>query len=97
MLQSNNKCISSPNDDHAIDIWTSIFTVSGPPDPVTDCSSGEPDPFIVMLSCRPGYDGGLTSSYTAQLYTDPEHTVLQSTVTNTRPVFSVYNLPPGTR
>ena len=71
--------------------------IPGPPDPVTDCRSGEPDPFIVSVSCAPGYDGGLGPSFTAELYTDPEHRSLASTVTNTRPEFSVYNLPPGTR
>ena len=69
----------------------------GPPDPVSECRTGEPDPFIVSLTCVPGYDGGLDPSYTAELYTDPGHAGLASTVTNTRPHFSVYNLPPGTR
>ena len=38
-------------------------------------------------------------SYTMELYTEPQHSAasLQSTVTNTQPAFSVYNLPPGTR
>ena len=64
---------------------------------MTDCRTGEPDPFIVSLVCVPGYDGGLGPSFTAELYTDPEHSSLASTVTNSRPEFSVYNLPPGTR
>ena len=69
----------------------------GPPDPVHECSTGEPDPFFLSILCHPGYDGGLTQTFTAELYTSTEYTTLQSTVTNKSPTFTVYNLPPGTR
>ena len=71
----------------------------GPPEPVRDCRTGEPDPFIVHVVCLPGYDGGLEASFTLELYTEEtqDQQSLQSTVTNSLPTFSVYNLPPGTR
>ena len=69
----------------------------GPPDPVTDCTMGEPDPFLITVMCQPAYDGGLTQTFTAEFYTSTDYTTLQSTVTNTSPSFTLYNLPPGTR
>ena len=69
----------------------------GPPDPIHDCTQGEPDPFMVTIHCTPGYDGGLPQSFIAEFYTSTEYTFLQSTVENTVPSFTVYNLPPGTR
>ena len=71
----------------------------GPPDPVSSCRTGEPDPFLVVVWCQAGYDGGLVATFTLELYTDQEQSAssLQSTVTNSQPTFSVYNLPPGTR
>ena len=76
----------------------SIFPL-GPPDPVRECRTGEPDPFVVTVLCVPGYDGGLVASYTLELYTlhSQDTRALQSTVTNSVPTFSVYNLPPGNR
>jgi len=90
-------CYASNSIGHQSSPCIAHIIPSGPPDPVTDCKSGEPDPFLVTISCLPGYDGGLTQSYTAELYTDTEFSQLQSTVTNTAPTFAVYNLPPGTR
>jgi len=90
-------CYASNSIGHQLDPCVSHIIPSGPPDPVTECQTGEPDPFIVMITCTAGYDGGLMPSYTAELYTSPDHSMLQSTVTNTVPEFSVYNLPPGTR
>jgi len=90
-------CYASNSIGHQSKPCVAHIIPSGPPDPVEECVAGEPDPFQISVVCRSGYDGGLTSSYTAELYTDPGHTVLQSTVTNTKPEFSVYNLPPGTR
>ena len=71
----------------------------GPPDPVSSCRTGEPDPFLVVVRCQAGYDGGLVATFTLELYTDQlqSQASLQSTVTNSQPTFSVYNLPPGTR
>ena len=74
-----------------------IPSFPGPPDPVEDCMTGEPDPFVITILCQPAYDGGLTQTFTAEFYTNPDHTTLQSTVTNNSPRFSLYNLPPGTR
>ena len=72
---------------------------TGPPDPVRSCRTGEPDPFLVVVRCQAGYDGGLVATFTLELYTDQQQSAasLQSTVTNSQPTFSVYNLPPGTR
>jgi len=70
---------------------------SGPPDPVHDCVPGEPDPFLITILCQPAYDGGLTQTFTAEFYTSTDYTTIQSTVTNTSPSFTLYNLPPGTR
>ena len=63
------------------------------------CRTGEPDPFLVVVRCQAGYDGGLVATFTLELYTDQQQSAasLQSTVTNSQPTFSVYNLPPGTR
>ena len=64
-----------------------------------ECRTGEPDPFIIHVVCLAGYDGGLEASFILELFTKETHDQqsLQSTVTNSLPTFSVYNLPPGTR
>jgi len=90
-------CFASNSVGHQDTPCASHIIPSGPPDPVQDCSTGEPDPFIVSILCNPGYDGGLTQTFTAEFYTSTDYTTLQSTVTNNHPTFTVYNLPPGTR
>lgn len=90
-------CFASNSIGHQDTPCASHIIPSGPPDPVRECTTGEPDPFIISILCHPSYDGGLTQTFTAEFYTSTEYTTLQSTVTNNAPTFTVYNLPPGTR
>jgi len=91
------QCFASNSVGHQNEPCTATIIPSGPPDPPVNCTVGEPDPFKVSIHCVSGYNGGLDQKFTAELYTSGEYSSLQTTMTNSVPAFTVYNLQPGTR
>lgn len=49
-----------------------------------------------MIRCQEGYDGGLQQSFLLEIY-DAEKLSMLNNLSNSSPVFSVYDLTPGTR
>ncbi|GBM97697.1 hypothetical protein AVEN_29988-1 [Araneus ventricosus] len=48
-----------------------------------------------MIKCQEAYDGGLQQSFILETY-DADHVVMLNNMTNPAPVFTVYDLTPGT-
>ncbi|XP_071035295.1 protein turtle homolog B isoform X1 [Parasteatoda tepidariorum] len=74
-----------------------VFTVipAGPPDPVQNCSVSNHTEESLMIRCQEAYDGGLQQSFTLETY-DAEHITMLNNMSNPAPVFTVYDLTPGT-
>ncbi|GFT55134.1 uncharacterized protein NPIL_37071 [Nephila pilipes] len=74
-----------------------VFTVipAGPPDPVQNCSVSNHTEESLMIKCQEAYDGGLQQCFILETF-DADHVVMLNNMTSSTPVFTVYDLTPGT-
>ncbi|GIX88070.1 uncharacterized protein CEXT_787711 [Caerostris extrusa] len=72
-----------------------LFDIKGPPDPVQNCSVSNHTEESLTVRCQEAYDGGLQQSFALETY-DAAHTVMLNNQSGTSPLFTVYDLTPGT-
>ena len=72
------------------------------PEPVTGCKiiqhnqTSVPSSDSMMISCLPGYDGGVNQSYHLQAFDDPQNNVIFNTSRSDYPRFLITKLKPET-
>lgn len=71
-----------------------LVSPAGPPDPAQNCSVVEQAETSLVVTCVPGYDGGLPQTFGCEVIHSVTRQLLL-TVTNSSPVFHVTNLPSG--
>ena len=75
--------------------------ILGKPDPVSNCSVDNRTYVAVIVSCQPGYDGGLAQQFVLEIIPSAFFTTLHNDIQNKIesihfPQFRIENLPAGT-
>ena len=76
-----------------------IFFIPGKPDPVSNCSVDNRTYTAVMVSCQPGYDGGVAQQFILEIIPSAFFPTLdiQNKIESIHyPQFRIENLPAGT-